>query len=440
MKRLKNLILLLASITANTYGTGDSIAAENLTKQSLTSAQTIGLVNPFHLGQQINRVGFGLLRQSLLTTEAANVAVAPESIHSALALAFFGASKATETELEKYLGLAKIPLHIALTQKMFNWHSIYGQDEENTEQFHSANKIWGNAGRFEFSKSYADLVKTLSPKDQMFAFTPFDLETHKTVNAWVSETTQEKIPNLLTQPLSPASAAVLVNAFYYKGAFRFPFEKSQTTVGPFAVAKDLLSVHIMNQTEYLPYHNNGTLQMVSMPFMRSKFVDGKHKERAKSEFTLDLIVAKDEAAYEELFAHSSHYDRMVNKLRRTYVNVSVPKFKMSSNTSLKSQLIKSGLENSFSEAAADFTEMGQPKADGSKVYIGDVIHATASELSEGGFEATAATAIVMLKCATAKPEEPAIFAADRTFLYALRHIPTGTVHMLGLIRQPTEVE
>src|SRR5205085_3024549 len=88
------------------------------------------------------------------------------------------------------------------------------------------------------------------------------------INRWVEEQTRNKIKDLI-QPglLGPLTRLVLVNAIYFKGAWVEPFEKANTRPEDFHLAdgKDI-SVPTMHQVEEFSYFDEGSFQMVALPY------------------------------------------------------------------------------------------------------------------------------------------------------------------------------
>lgn len=71
------------------------------------------------------------------------------------------------------------------------------------------------------------------------------------------------------------------------------------------------------------------------------------------------------------------------------------------------------------------------------LYISNVFHKTFFALDEKGIEAAAATAVVMMK-ALSMPvhEDPIEVRADKPFIFAVQHVPTGACLFLGRLSDP----
>ena len=72
-----------------------------------------------------------------------------------------------------------------------------------------------------------------------------------------------------------------------------------------------------------------------------------------------------------------------------------------------------------------------------ELHIGFVVHKAFVETNEEGTEAAAATGAVMKPASAAPdPETPFTFRADRPFLFAIVHGPTGLPLFLGQVSHP----
>uniref|UniRef100_A0A8C2E142 Serpin peptidase inhibitor, clade E (nexin, plasminogen activator inhibitor type 1), member 3 n=1 Tax=Cyprinus carpio TaxID=7962 RepID=A0A8C2E142_CYPCA len=95
-------------------------------------------------------------------------------------------------------------------------------------------------------------------------------------------------------------------------------------------------------------------------------------------------------------------------LRRTKMDIFLPRFKMQSRFNLKPVLQSLGISDVFSPSAADFRGI-------SGLFVSEAFHEARIEVTEEGTKAASATAMVLLK-----RSRSADFKADRPFLFILR--------------------
>ena len=102
--------------------------------------------------------------------------------------------------------------------------------------------------------------------------------------------------------------------------------------------------------------------------------------------------------------------------------------------SLKEQLGAMGIALPFDAKRADFSGIDAGK---DRLYIGDVVHKAVVKVFENGFEAAAATAVMMAAGAAAPvPTEPLEVVVDRPFFFAIIHAETRAPLFVGRVADP----
>ncbi|XP_076119036.1 putative serpin E3 [Alosa pseudoharengus] len=118
-----------------------------------------------------------------------------------------------------------------------------------------------------------------------------------------------------------------------------------------------------------------------------------------------------------------------NSLRRTKMDVFLPRFRLLGRLDLRSVLTSLGISDAFDPTAADFRGMSDEEG----LYVSEVLHQASMEVTEDGTKAAAATAMMLLKRSRAP-----VFKADRPFLFLLRHLNTGSILFMGRVLNPAE--
>ncbi|XP_035507236.2 probable serpin E3 [Scophthalmus maximus] len=116
-------------------------------------------------------------------------------------------------------------------------------------------------------------------------------------------------------------------------------------------------------------------------------------------------------------------------LRRTKMDVFLPRFRMQNKFNLRAVLPAMGISDAFNPTAADFTGISVDEG----LYVSDAFHEVRIEVTEDGTKAAAATAMVLLKRSRAP-----VFKADRPFLFLLRQSNTGSVLFMGRVMNPAD--
>jgi serpin B len=248
------------------------------------------------------------------------------------------------------------------------------------------------------------------------------------INDWVSNETSGKIENLLPDgALDPSTRMVLVNAIHLKMPWATNFDASATAPASFTTASGgSVSTPFMNQTNTLPYVDDGQAQIVGLPLYNNQ---------------LSVVIALphgDLATYEAGLTAQSAGIRMPGEFAN--VALSVPKVTFTSPTfSLKDSLLKLGMTQAFDPFAADFKGLCANPPDGDNLYIGDVLQKAMIAMQETGVEAAAATAVLVEGASVSEgpPPKPIPMVVNRPYVISIVDVPTGAVLFLGHIVDPT---
>ena len=364
-----------------------------------------------------NRFTFELYAR--LAGDQGNLFLSPHSIHVALAMASAGARGATAEEMQKVLHVEPAT-HPAMAALLARLNASAGTGEHRLYQLSAANALWGQKG-LAFRKEYLELVRTsydgeLSPMD----FRGAGEAARKEINSWVEARTAGKIKDLI-RVLSPETLLVLTNAIYFKSAWQDPFQERMTKEGPFHLTGGgETKVPFLHQVHRFGYREGDGFQAVELPY------------NGHALSMLILLPGQGGLAALEKKLTADALGRWLGGLQERKVDISLPKFKLSSRFELGKVLRAMGMTTAF-KSSADFS--GIAAAD--QLFIGEVIHQTFVDVNEEGTEAAAATAVVMLGAAARREEEkPVVFRADHPFLFLIRHRETGAILFMGRLADP----
>ncbi len=114
------------------------------------------------------------------------------------------------------------------------------------------------------------------------------------------------------------------------------------------------------------------------------------------------------------------------------VEVSLPKFQMTTQFKLNQQLEDLGMTDAF--GPADFSGIST-----NPLYISSVIHKAFINVDETGTEAAAATAVIVNVMASfvSYTPPPVVFNADHPFLFLIRDTQSGSVLFMGQVANPS---
>lgn len=249
-----------------------------------------------------------------------------------------------------------------------------------------------------------------------------------TINAWVKQKTQGKIPTIVTPDNLRAAFAVLTNAVYFKGGWEYTFDKSDTKDGDFHLAGDGMTegtkdgktkkVHFMHR-DSIPraYRSGPGFEAAALPYGSSNIV-------------LYAILPEPGKTPEEALAKTS-VQSLRSASQPVELDLKLPKFTLDFAAGLRAPLERMGMAAAF-HGGADFTPMGSPK-----FFIGDVLHKTRLEVDEEGTVAAAATAVTMYASAMRpRPQQKKTLVFDRPFALLLCDTQTGAILFAGVIYDP----
>lgn len=353
-----------------------------------------------------------------LAQEEGNLFFSPYSIHSALTMTYAGARGETAAEMAEVLhfhrdGDAPHQAFAARTERR--------QADPNRDffQLSVANALWGQE-RLGFSEPFLDLTSRYYGAG--FGQVDFNQPelARQTINRWVTEQTQDKIPNLLKPgTLGPETQLVLTNAIYFRAGWKQPFPEAKTKEAEFEVEPGkhakIPMMHLEDaQFRYVAGSEYHLLELPYRQGSRVVMVVLLPRERGQlSEVERGFTITSLQASLSKLSFHEG--------------SVALPRFRVESNIPLAETLGNLGMPLAFS-SEADFSGM----VSGGGLRIGEVTHAGFISVDERGTEAAAATAVETLN--TTFPQFT--FSADHPFVFMILDRKWGDLLFLGRVSNP----
>jgi serpin B len=353
-----------------------------------------------------------------------NLFYSPSSILVALAMTHLGARGNTAKQMSNSFHLDEIPDN-SLKPEFQKFLQALNQSNTKGNELAMANRLFAQMG-FPVLKDFQDESKKIfNAEVALVDYQNNTEDARQQVNKWVEEQTKNKIQDLIPEGMfTPGTRLALVNAIYFKGSWISKFDPNSTSPGPFQVTlSKKIEVPMMYQSDKFKYFENKDLQcqMLELPYADQKMsmilllpdeIDG-------------LTKLEKSLSYEKL-------DKAISQLRKTRkeeVEVTLPKFKLAEQFSLKDVLSQMGATDMFNPAKADLSGI---TSDG-QLYVSEVVHKAFVDVNEEGTEAAAATGIGM--ALMSMPMNP-IFFADHPFLFLIHHNETGVVIFLGRMAIP----
>lgn len=367
------------------------------------------------LSEAYNSSGQDLFSQ--LAASPGNIVFSPYSVGTALALALSGARGETEAEMARVLrhSLPRAEVDGANSKAIaiLNQYGRRSFFSPSSTKLMTANAVMLAGQGHVVSNEYLARAKA------NYSAEIFRDANLAAINDWVGRKTEGKIDKILEE-LDPNTAAVLLNAIYFKAQWGFAFDRKLTRTQDFAISpSQKVSVPFMHRDASYPVVDDREFSAIRLPYN----VPQLHMVIVlpSQSGVLDKLMARlDSAALAQIFA------RLQAPGNRA-VHLALPRFKSKFEMTLKEQLGALGMKRAFDTTKADFSGM----TNGQSIMIKDIHHQAVIEVAEEGTEAAAATAVIMLASG------PRVFRVNHPFLFYIIDAATNAILFQGRIVDPS---
>lgn len=354
-----------------------------------------------------------------------NLFFSPYSISAALAMTYAGARGETAREMAEALNyvLPREQLHSAFNAmdlELALRSEVELEEEGDPFRLNIANAVWGER-EYEFLAEFLDtLAENYGAGLQLLDFISDPEGAREAINRWVSDQTEDRIPELIPQgAIDALTRLVLTNAIYFNASWAFPFEREATQEGTFHLLDGTqVQVPMMRLDETVRYAEVDGVEAVELPYV------GRQLSM--------VVLVPDEGQFEafESALDAATMDSALDAMKPTRVALTMPKFEFESSFTLNDTLASMGMPSAFTPGQADFSGM-----DGTRdLFITHILHKAFVSVDEAGTEAAAATAVIV--GLTSAPSGPVELALDRPFTFFIRDIPTGAILFAGRVLDP----
>lgn len=328
-----------------------------------------------------------------------SVFISPLSVQLALAMTGNGASGETKTQIEKLLGVA-IPLE-ELNEYLYSYVNSLGSADEYKVKI--ANSLWLRDDENRLQAENDFLQKCCDYYSAEVFKAPFDSQTVKDMNSWVSDKTDGMIKEIIDK-ISSEDIMFLLNGVMFDAVWDEPYMNGVVSSGTFtSVSGEQRIVNMMPSGENIYLEDDSATGFIK------DYKDGKYAFAA---------LLPDENVNINDYVESLTGERIsaiLGNAQNERVSVKIPKFTCEFNMGLKDVLSDMGIELAFDEGKADFSKMA--KSSMGNIFIGDVFHKTFITVDERGTKAGAVTK-VEVKDTAALTQVKEVFL-DRPFVYMI---------------------
>lgn len=385
---------------------------------SKAAASGGGSVSPLSDADVVTVTDFGVrLLQSLPDTRE-NVLISPLSVMNALTMTANGANGETLSQMETALGASTA----SLNSYLHDYNTALPSGEKY--RFHLANSLWIEdveklVVEDRFLQTNADLLNA-----DVFKV-PFNADTLRDINDWVSDNTDGMIPRILDD-IPTHAVMYLINALAFDAEWQSIYKDTQVRGGHFT-------------------RGDGTEQDVKMMYSEERTylsadnVQGFLKHYADGKYAFAALLP-DEGVDVREFADSLTGEGLHGLLTNTTevtVHAAIPKFKTEYSVTLNAPLQAMGMTIPFDDETADFSALGHSSE--GNIFISRVLHKTFIAVDEKGTKAGAVTAVEMQdNCMVMNPEDSKTVYLDRPFLYAIIDCEERLPIFIGIVQSVEE--
>ena len=285
-----------------------------------------------------------------------------------------------------------------------------------------ANSIWLRDG-------YAYNEETLKKLGEDFYASAFSGEMGSAaydnkLRDWINEHTG----NLLTEQasglkLAPATVLALVSTIYYRAPWRDSFYDGATTQDVFHAPDGDVTADFMHSSDSNTVYYGDGFSAIGLSLENSG-----QMWLLKPDDGVDAAeLLQNEDALGFLLANGGW-----SQTQRATVNLSLPKFDISSDLDILDTLAQLGMTDVMDDEKSDFTPL--TTAD-SALELTQAKHAARVKIDEDGCEAAAYTILGVEATAMMGPEDEIDFTLDNPFVFAITGID-GLPLFVGLVNQP----
>jgi len=238
-----------------------------------------------------------------------------------------------------------------------------------------------------------------------------------TINRWVSDHTQGKIPEIIDQ-ISAEKMMYLINAIYFKGIWQEPFDAGRTNKLPFSIpGGKSVEADFMNAERSFHVLSGDQLQGIELPY-------------GNGQFSMVILMPRESSVVQ--FVRTLTADRIgeiYSGFAKRRTNLFLPKFQFAYENTLNDELSRLGMGIAFTDQA-DFSGLAKES-----LLVDQVKQKTFIEVNEEGTEAAAVTSVGV--SVTSMPIVETL-RFDQPFVFLIRENNCGLVLFTGIMNDPTQ--
>lgn len=342
--------------------------------------------------------------------------ISPISITYALGMLNNGAAGNTQAQINKVLGFEHFGADSinSFCKKMMD----IAPKLDSLTKVMISNNIYMNE-YYRLKDDFVRKAKTYyyaEPETRDFG----DGQTMDVINKWASDHTEKMIPKVLDPSnYKPNAVSYLLNAIYFKGTWKYKFDKNYTQDEDFHLAGNTQEIKIlpmMHQTEDFYYAQTNDYQALRLPYGNGSY-----------QMTVLLPISDSQYYILPQVPGKETWNKLNSKMEKTKVDVRLPRFETDTDIDLPGIMSELGMPDAFIPNQADFSNFCDIPT-----YIELMKQVAKIKLDEEGSEAAAVTVIGMKDNAIGGSAPDFVtFHADHPFMYVISESSTGAIFFIG---------
>ncbi len=369
-----------------------------------------------------NRLGIDLFKQ-ITTKDSGSVLISPYCATSFLALMHPGANKPTQNAINNYL------------VRGYRWTPYFNRIDRLVTKgneginLYSRYAIWPNV-KYGLNPDYRGRVmRSFNPRITSLDYS--DLETScKKINSWAEQTTKGMIKQVvLPKDFQSEPDGVFNNLLYFEGDWTKPFDDDSVNTNFTRLNGKTKELTFLKKKEHVYYKETKDYKLIDLPYGP----DGRYGNDTYRLFSMYIILPKNNADFSRIqdtfcdpqFLQNLKFSRNLFQAQSKEVKIQFPKITLSSKYNLIDDLQKIVLGDKNKKFTFDklLNQGGQPLT----TQLSFIYHDVAIEINRKSTRAAAITTGSVSRGIYGG----LTFNADRPFIYAIIHNPSGTVLFLG---------
>lgn len=357
----------------------------------------------------------------LIGADGENRVYSPVNVYMALAMLAEVADGSSRAQILSLLGANDI--EALRTQTAHLWNASYCDDGLVTSVL--ANSLWLAEGVDYVQETAERLASDYYAAS--FRGVMGSAEYNAMLQDWINEQTggllKEQASDL---EMSPDTVLALASTVYFKAGWRDTFSETRTAPDVFYTPDGAVNVDFMHKTE-----TSGTL------YGGEGFT--AVREELEGDCHMWLILPEEGTEITQLLQGGAALSMTQSRNLQPWeqkssvtVELSVPKFDVSSELDLKDGLMALGVTDVFDAGVSDFTPL---TTEFQGICVDKAEHAARVMVDEEGCAAAAYTVLIMEATSAVVEQETVFFTLDRPFLFVI----TGSAQQplfIGIVNQP----